>query len=302
MSLSRRTSKQDPIHGNILLREKSIFKKTFVNLCYPLYIYFEFLYFTDKSPNAKTLKPNSTSLTRATLPRNNGLPNIGNTCYFNSLMQAFLSLPILKPKDLPLPFKQMHELIFEDQNSHKSVPIATLEAFTNLNVMLNNKLVLGDQEDCHDFISTFFGLKASQPLHSYLEIVSKQTVKCRNETCKYNSTRDQTALQMSIEPNISIQDCVTASTHVNEERDLRCETGCGQTKCLFSSHVTKPPAVLMLFTKLFDSFTNVKVTYNKGYKPFEDFVKFRMSYTKYDASYKLSSFISHSGIARYEGH
>ncbi len=256
----------------------------------------------DERPKDKTKLPNSTSTLPTTLPKNNGLPNIGNT-YFNSLMQAFLSLPILKTKDLPLPFKQMQELIFEDQKNHKSVPIATREAFTNLNVMLKHKLVLGDQEDCHEFITTFFGLDASRPLHTYFEIMSKQTVQCLNKSCKYSSTRDQDALQMSIEPNVSIQDSVTSSTHVTEEREFRCETGCGQTtKCLFSSCVTKTPPVLMLFTKLFDLVTNVKVRYNKDYKPFENFVTLPISYTKSDATYKLSSFITHSGKKRFEGH
>ncbi len=218
-----------------------------------------------------------------TLPKNNGLPNIGNTCYFNSLMQAFLTLPVLQKKDLPIPFQQMHELIFEDQTKHKSVRAATMDAFTNLNVMLRNKLVLGQQEDCHEFISSFFGLKESEPLHPYLKIKSSQTLKCLNNNCNYISTTEHEALQI-----------------LNE---FRCEDGCGlYTRCSVSSCVTKTPPVLMLFTKLFDEFTNFKIIYDSEYKPIETFLKLPTTYTKNDPTYKLSSFITHSGRERTGGH
>ncbi len=129
---------------------------------------------TFKTPELREANPETTQgilATPGTIPQattkqisnilrqNNGRPNIGNTCNFNSLVQAFWSLPNLKLNDLPIPFKQMHELIFEDQNNHEYIPIATQVAFSNLNAMINNKLVLGEQEDCHDSISSFLATK-----------------------------------------------------------------------------------------------------------------------------------------------
>lgn len=216
-------------------------------------------------------------------------------------MQAILSIPSLQHKDLPIPFQQMHELIFEDQQIHKSLRLATQEAFTNMNVMLNNKLVLGEQEDCHEFLSTFFGLPESKSLHPYFKTTSVQIVKCTNPTCSYESTKEISSLQLLIQPNIDIQEAITNGLLVSEQRKYTCSS-CATPYCKFSSFVTSPPPVLMVFTSLFESLSNYKVKYDWGYKSYEEFINFPAITSEEINRYAISSLITHTGREIHSGH
>lgn len=232
--------------------------------------------------------------------RNNGIPNVGMTCYMNSFMQALLSISCLELHDLPLPFQQMRNIIFGDRAEESSVRKATLSVFDTLNEMLDNKLTLGEQQDSHEFISLFFGLEVSKPLQNYFKIVSQQNTRCQTVNC-YSSTKEQNRLQIFIRPNMKIQECINACVDFKENREYKCEK-CNQVEGTFSTYVIQPPRVLMLFTELFDELTNVKIRYNKSYKAFENFVKLPISCSDRDVRYKLVSFITHTGNIRNFGH
>lgn len=214
-------------------------------------------------------------------------------------MQALLSVSYLRVQDLPPPFQKMREIIFKDRKDDSSIRKATLTVFNSLNDMLNNKLTLGQQEDSHEFISWFFGLKESAALQKYFEIGSKQTTMCGTMNC-YKNTTEQCALQIFVRPNTKIQECITTSTDFKENREYKCKT-CSALEGTFSTYVTKPPAVLMLFTELFDSLTNAKTKYDKSYKAFENYVSLPM-FQGSNLHYKLKSFITHTGNMRNFGH
>lgn len=207
----------------------------------------------------------------------------------------------MNPQDLPIPFKQMRKIIFEDQKDKSASQMTTLSAFNGLSNMLGGRLTLGEQQDSHEFISWLFGLVDFKPLEKYFQILSSQTTKCLTKSCTYENTVEKEAVQIFIQPNENIQECVKTCTRFKEEIEYKCDH-CEGNLGLVSTHVIKPPTVIMLFTKLFEGLTNSKTTYDKDYKAFENFVNLPINFGDNNVRYKLKSFITHSGRQRHSGH
>ena len=214
-----------------------------------------------------------------------GIPNFGNTCYFNSINQIFLNLPILQQL-----FKNQKLKYFINKNNEYGFRGKFISSFMSLYQLKpskieeyskNLKILVGkikdtfnnrEQQDANEYLN--FVLEA---LHEELNLKSKKRyIVAKEENYKYNSEEElgDIAWANNLRRNVSFIDSIFM---FQLKSNLTC-TKCGNKKINFETNyvLDLPLSLCKMVTiniNLYRLPFKYKVYYDKINKNFSDYTK-----------------------------
>ena len=206
---------------------------------------------TDDSLNLKRKKaPITTASAPLLLPR--GLPNIGNTCYINSVFQ------LLRPISCDLiptngPFPDIETRFYAIMNLLKSNQECSTVLLLEFKNMLKEIMTMGNdesanitQEDVQEAMTKLF--EQCRQLQLSVEFWTRETLSCVQTDCdQSNEPRNVQSYFLNVHPsreNVPLQECIDALM-APEEVTCTCEK-CGHPEMQQVMRISRNPRILLI--------------------------------------------------------
>lgn len=249
-----------------------------------------------KSENLKRYGPNI--LNSYTDLKNDGILNLGNSCYVNATMQALLSLPKVRKLYIKGPLKQFRDVMvtkgLDKQMAHAL-------ARRGYNGLMNRYKQFHpyEQSDAHELISAIFAERYYKKVKRAFKFQTVDKLTCPNLQCM--STRELAIVEAEgivVETKFkSLQEAVNGS--LKETLPYICQS-CGNKNMQKETYVLKCPQQLMIVSQLFDHVGNKPN--NDSMICFEDQKTVEIMTKEGNSKLELNSFITHTGSTNYSGH
>jgi ubiquitin C-terminal hydrolase len=208
-----------------------------------------------------------------------GLTNVGNSCYFNALMQALCASPAFrkvvsviagdgKNQQFNLANslnKGFNELLESTENAVNSEPIffAVRQALANSQYLKN--IEYRQQQDAPEILGGILNLLSDEAekkseremFCENLVIYTKQTIECKSCKKKGDVQSEANVLQVALPAN-NLEQCIKEEfKNEAEAMEWKCGTAnCTRNEAVLTSEITGLPKILIIHLKRFSPWKN----------------------------------------------
>jgi ubiquitin C-terminal hydrolase len=272
---------------------------------------------TPQSKSQTTLVINRDKQNVADPDTTSGIPNFGNTCYINSLLQTLFSTHALQ--DLFEIGTNLSNILCQLKKKVKDSDSTSANNMHNLITMLqiiNDTMPIGRQQDAHEYLLWILGKLHEEQMNKeypnsiqhhgnwnswqdYLNnhptsvtklLYSQFTIKSTCHVCKHTTTSCE--YMPCVHVYLNSTDIILETSDHKTERSCVNQT-CNERTTMCSSEMTHCPPILYIQLMRFD---------NQGHKINKRMKLPKQITMKNGTLYKLVAFINHHGVSINNGH